>query len=106
VPDDQPVDERLVGTWVHSHEEDDSGGRVFRREGFPFPRSRGRVRVTLDTGGVLTQVGPGPDDRTRSVPGSWALHEGRQLTLRPEGHSEQTYVVELVEPDRLVLRPG
>jgi hypothetical protein len=56
---------------VHSHEEDDGDRVVLRRPDRPFPPARGRVRLTLQPGGEIEAVKPGPDDRPVAATGAW-----------------------------------
>jgi len=93
----------LVGEWVHSHEEDQPGREVFRRRGYAFPPARGRRALDLAAGGELREAAPGPDDRTRRVTGSWDVRDGR-LTVRVDGRAPEEFLVDTVEPQRLVLR--
>jgi hypothetical protein len=94
----------LAGGWTHSHEEDQGGLQVFRRPSHPFPRSRGRTSYELRPGGALGGSAPGPDDRHVATSGSWRL-QGDRLTVAPEGASPQTFEVQSLEPDRLVVKP-
>ncbi len=55
--------QNLVGTWMHSFEEDTDSEQVYRRDSYPFPPSR-RPRDTLDFGaGQMMTAMPGPDDK-------------------------------------------
>jgi hypothetical protein len=56
---------------VHSHEEDDGDRVVLRRPDHPFPPARGRVRLTLQPGGEIEALKPGPDDRPVAAAGAW-----------------------------------
>jgi hypothetical protein len=98
------IDEsRLAQAWVHSHEEDTASTTVYRPAGFPFPPSRGRKGFQLHPGGNMTARNPGPTDQTVTAVGTWKL-AGRQLELSPQDGGAQTLCIELVEPDRLVVR--
>ncbi len=52
--------EALLGEWVHSHEEDEPGRKVYRRSGYPFPPARGRDAVELKADDTAVVRGPGP----------------------------------------------
>ena len=56
---------------MHSHEEDDGDRVVLRRPDHPFPPARGRVRLTLQPGGEIEALKPGPDDRPVAAAGAW-----------------------------------
>lgn len=71
---DQMDHEKLVGRWVHSHEEDDGNRVVYRAPGYTFPPSRGRSAFTLEGNGVARIHHPGPVDRGDSVSGRWILN--------------------------------
>ena len=96
----------LAKTWVHSHEEDKGGAQVFRPANFSFPPSRvGRVKLGLEANGSLIKSIPGPDDRSTAQPaGSWKVH-GKKLILQEQGGTSKEYVIESVDPDKLLLRP-
>lgn len=53
----------IAGRWVHVHEEDGPGYRMFRRAGSPLPPSRGRVELDIAPDLTARRVGPGADDR-------------------------------------------
>ena len=99
-------EEKLLGNWIHSHEEDTRGEMVFRPSTYSFPLSRGRRSLELAPGGKLTEGGPGPTDRTQQAQGNWSL-AGDRLTVATPGASPQTYVVTHADRGKLVLRdPG
>ena len=71
--------ERLIGSWVHSHEEDTATEQVFRRADYAFPPSRGRKIWSYGATGRSGSAGPGqptPPKRSRD----WAL-EGSNLMI-------------------------
>lgn len=75
------IDERrLVGRWVHSHEEGEGDRVIFRTSDFSFPPSRGRIAMILEPNGVAKIEYPGPDDRHATASGRWVL-EGTVLTI-------------------------
>ena len=49
--------ERLIGSWVHSHEEDTATEQVFRRAHYAFPPSRGREALELRSDGTAAVHG-------------------------------------------------
>jgi hypothetical protein len=95
----------LAKSWVHSHEEDKEGVQVFRPASYPFPPARGRDALRLDADGSLMKSIPGPDDRTSTQPaGCWKVR-GKKLILEQQGGTSKEYVIERVDPDKLLLRP-
>jgi hypothetical protein len=96
--------ELLVGSWVHSHEEDTADERVYRSRDHPLPPSRGRETLELHGDGTLTMHGPGPTDAPLESTGTWTL-DGSDLLLRDGGGSERTTAILRVDADRLVVRP-
>ena len=92
----------VAQAWVHSHEEDTATTTVYRPANFPFPPSRGRKGFHLNPSGTMTGRNPGPTDQTVTSVGQWSL-SGGQLELSPDGESTQVLLLDLVEPDRLVV---
>lgn len=95
---------RLLGRWVHSHEEDAESGLVFRSPEHPFPPSRGREAWELRADGTLGIRRPGAADVPEEIEGTWAL-EGAELVLYEEGAAERRLTVVEAGEGRLVLRP-
>ena len=95
----------LFGRWTHSHEEDTSDSRVYRRPQYPFPPSRGRVSFELKPDGTMVEQGIGPTDRPVRREGTWELRPDGGLVLRPgDGAAERVLEVVSVTADRLVVR--
>ncbi|CAA7623318.1 hypothetical protein MTBLM5_510014 [Magnetospirillum sp. LM-5] len=97
----------LVGRWRHSHEEDLGGDRVFRREDFPFPPSRGRQGLELLAGGDLVADEIAATDGTDQVAGRWWLDPDGRLWLEIAGRRTRMQSLDLgeLEQGRLVLHP-
>jgi hypothetical protein len=83
---------------VHSHEEDDGNRVVLRRPDRPFPPARGRVRLTLQPGGEIEALKPGPDDRPVAAAGAWT-----PTTITAEALGGELDV-ESADADTLVLK--
>jgi hypothetical protein len=95
----------LVGHWMHSHEEDVAGARVFRRADYPFPRSRGRVGFEFAADGKFVEIGIGATDRPTRTPGHWVLDpDGCRIILKV-GHGAPARELRILslEADKLVL---
>jgi len=73
----------ILGTWIHSHEEDTSEAQVYRHPSYPFPPARGRRGFELREGGEATLAGIAPTDGSRQATARWTL-EGREITIEPE----------------------
>jgi hypothetical protein len=71
----------LIGTWIHSWEEDTAETIVFRPADFPFGPSRGRDGYEFQTGGILVYHGSGPADEPLTFVGEWGWHSGDLIHL-------------------------
>lgn len=99
--------EDLVGTWIHSHEEDDpsdSTRQVYRPVGWDFKTpSRERLRLELKKGGHCSFRGYGEADGYKTSEVNWAL-EGDVLVIRSGDSPIKRWQVEDMGPDGLHLR--
>ena len=98
--------DQLVGTWLHSHEEDTPTERVYRRSDFDFAPSRGRDGYEFRADRTGEYIGIAPQDGATRTTQKWRLRAGSQpgivLTF-PDGQQRVLSLVSL-EEDRLVLR--
>lgn len=81
-----PVSETLlsgcvIGSWIHSWEEDTAETVVFRPADYPFGPSRGRDGYEFQTGGILIYHGFGPADEPLTSVGEWGWHAGNLIHL-------------------------
>lgn len=77
---------------------------VFRRQDYPFPRSRGRISFELKADGTYVECSPGPVDLPEESRGVWAL-DGARLVLGAAGdRSGHAWEIVSVEPDLLVVK--
>ena len=84
--------------WVHSHEEDTEGERVFRPASFAFPPSRGRSAFELRADGSFAESAPGPTDRPEETEGGrWKLEGDRDmhLVIADPAQPTRTMIVEV-----------
>lgn len=95
------VPDELLGHWVHSHEEDSGGERVYRPADYDFPPARGRRGFELRPGGELVLYGPGATDRPEAATGRWSVSGSGRVKLG----GEEVAIVS-ASSDRLVLRPS
>jgi hypothetical protein len=91
--------------WVHSHEEDNSSGMVFRPSTYNFPRSRGRNGFQLHSDGTAQTSGPGPGDAVETQSANWKIGSGGELNLTDSSSQKAVkYQVVSADPDRLVVK--
>jgi hypothetical protein len=77
----------ILGRWVHAHERDDSGAKVFVSAVESLPPSRGRQRLEFLPDGTFVEGQPGADDRTTVASGTYRL-DGKRLFLLRANSSE------------------
>jgi hypothetical protein len=95
------MNERLVGRWLHSHEESSGSRIVFHPPSYPFPPARGRRGITLEKGGAAQAEFPGPTDKTQKAAGSWSI-SGNKIRLNAAPWNGE-YEIESADPNSLVL---
>jgi hypothetical protein len=100
----EELSSKLVGHWVHSHEEDTGDQMVFRPATYTFPRSRGRQEFKLQQGGELQSTHPGPTDKRESSVGKWSVEPGEILQIEPGGAQALRLPIVSVDNDKLVVR--
>jgi hypothetical protein len=96
--------QKLVGKWLHSHEEDTPDTMVFRPVTHSFPPSRGRRGFELRPDGTMVDQAIAPDDRRSSRQGTWQLTGNNQLQLQPVDAGSSTMQVVQATQDKLVVR--
>src|SRR5262245_15746710 len=94
--------DQLVGSWVHSHEEDKGDRVMYRPTSFAFPPSRGRTAMTLEKDGRAKFDRPGPVDRPVGSSGRWILKDNFLRMLGPDW--SMVFEIIDVDPHELVLR--
>jgi hypothetical protein len=94
--------ECLLGEWLHSHEEDEPGRKVFRRSGYPFPPARGRFAVELRADDTAVVLSPGPTDVPEETSGRWTL-ERETIRLDAGGEARVMEVISC-DDERLEVR--
>jgi len=101
-----PQEGQLIGTWLHSHEEDTSTERIYRRLDYPFPRSRGRAGYEFRANGSCTYLGIAAIDGTEKQPCTWQLNAGArtEIILTFPGARRDVLTVVTLESDRLVIK--
>jgi hypothetical protein len=94
------------GQWVHSGEEDTADAKVYRPEGYPLPRSRGRAGFEIREDGTFVSHRIAATDGIAHATGRWRPEgPGRIRATFPSGAAPPV-VLHLVESaaDRLVVR--
>ena len=94
--------DKLIGEWVHSHEESLEKEKVFRPSTYDFPLSRGRDKIHLKKNNALIFSTSGPDDRPVNYEGEWLVSDNR-LTLHYNG-KQLTYKIVDVSTSILKLQ--
>jgi hypothetical protein len=95
----------LCRRWVHSHEEDTAGQRVFRPADYAFPPSRGRLSFELAADGTARVRRPGSSDRAVGTTGHWSLEGDRlELDTPRDATRRRVYAVVSSSPEKLVVR--
>jgi len=100
------VEQRLVGTWRHSHEEDTATQSVYRPESFDFPPTRGRTGYEFRSGHSCTYVGISPRDGAAKESCTWQLRGGArpEIVLTFPGGRPKVLPLVSVDGERLVIR--
>jgi hypothetical protein len=100
------IEQRLLGTWRHSREEDTISESVYRPDSYDFPPARGRTGYEFKTDHSCSYLGISPRDGTARAPGRWEIRGGPEpeivLTF-PDGREEVLVLVSL-DSERLVIR--
>jgi len=86
----------LIGTWLHSHEEDTATERIYRRSDFEFPPSRGRRGYEFQSDHSCISIGIAARDGATKEACKWQLHKATEsiivLTF-PDGHQNMLQIV-------------
>ena len=101
---DGPHPEELIGSWVHSHEEDTEAVRVYRPASFDFPPARGREGFEIKEGGECIYHGIAPADGSTSEPASWSWEGDNTLIIRPKAEGAENMVMEVVSVNEEMLK--
>ena len=96
---------KLVGHWVHSHEEDTDTEMVFRPANFAFPRSRGRISFELKADGSMVDHGIGAGDAATETRGTWSQPSTGVLAFIHGTEKKPARKLKIIraEHDRLVM---
>jgi hypothetical protein len=100
------VEQRLVGTWLHSHEEDTDDQLVYRPKDFDFPPARGRRGYEFLPDHTCNTIGISPRDGAAKTSCTWQLLGGpsREIVLTFPGGRQEKLPLLSVDRQRLVVR--
>jgi hypothetical protein len=93
----------LLGHWVHAHERDTAGAKVYVNAAEPLPPSRGRQHLSFRPDGTFIEGMPGPDDRPAQASGSFRFSGGVLTLQRADGSQPVVYEV-IVDSEKACLR--
>lgn len=99
----QDPNQFLLQSWMHSHEEDNEQGEVYRLSSYDFPPSRGRDGYEFKADGLLISMGPGATDRPESQKGKWEILSDGSLKLNSGGSESNIFKLVSLEKNKLVL---
>ncbi|HAA10859.1 MAG TPA: hypothetical protein DCE41_03840 [Cytophagales bacterium] len=71
----------LIGKWVHVFEEDSSGEKQYRSEGYPVGPARFREQITFEKEGEVTMLQLAPNDAHEFVTGQWEWQADNRLKI-------------------------
>jgi hypothetical protein len=106
VPVPTGAEKRIVGTWLHSHEEDTDTQLVYRPDDFDFPPARGRRGYEFRSDHSCNSIGISPRDGQAKTPCTWQLHERprREIVLTFADGRKEVLAIESVDEARLIVR--
>ena len=90
----------IVGDWVHAHERDVDGGRVFVPSNEKLPPSRGRQRLIFRSDGSFVENGAGPNDRMVEAEGMYQFDGAKLVLHRTVGGARTVYEARLDAPGK------
>lgn len=96
----------LVGSWLHSHEEDTESALVYRPMDYDFPPARGRRGYEFQADGSCNVIGISPRDGAARTSCAWKLRGGARpeiVITYSDGRAESVPVVS-VDGERLLVR--
>ena len=95
-----------IGEWFHSHEEDVGNRMIFRKSGFDFPLSRGRIGFRLEKGGSAETISIGSDDRPVKAGAHWHVQGAKEIIIDGDEFSGllTNSTLTLSDTDKIVLQ--
>ncbi len=98
--------DQVIGTWLHSHEEDSATERVYRRSGFDFPPSRGRDGYEFRPDRSATYIGIAARDGAAPNACKWRVRTGArpEIVLTFPNGQQRVLQVTSVDQERLLIK--
>lgn len=98
------LEECLIGTWIHSHEEDTPDVRVYRPADYPFPPARGRDGFEFRPDGELVYLGIARADGTEESNGRWTVEASNRVRIEVQSERIEPFTLEVVSCDGEMLK--
>jgi hypothetical protein len=92
----------LFQKWVHSHEEDKPGIKVYRGSAYDFPPSRGREGFRLKKNGTVIWSAIAATDGNKNVKGTWNRKGNNLLEIRLAGGEK--FQMEILSAEKDILK--
>ncbi len=102
------ITKEIIGTWLHSHEEDGATEAVYRPGDYDFPPARGRRGYEFRSDHTCSSIGIAARDGSIRTSCTWKVTKGAEpavVLTYADGREEVLRLVS-VDADRLVLRKG
>jgi hypothetical protein len=96
--------ECILGHWIHSHEEDTESATIYRRSGYTFPPSRGRLGLEFQPDGRLIYHGIRGGDGTEHLPGRWKLERPNQIRIEVESAQVAPFTLQVLSCANDILK--
>ena len=93
-----------INHWMHAHEEDVGGVKVYRQKDYKFPPSRGRTGFELKASGECTYYDIAPADGIKAVPGKWQIEGKDRIVLNFTDAKRQPLTLQVVSCDGKVMK--
>ena len=94
----------LFRLWIHSHEEDSEGVKVYRPSDYKFPPSRGRNGFEIKVNGEFIYYGIAPTDGSKKFIGYWQEKSNHQIDVYMEERTIRPYRIYIFSCDESILR--
>ncbi len=100
------IPDQIFRRWVHSFEEDEQGGRMYRPVDYPFPPARGRAGIEFRPDGTFIEWAIGPTDAPRGIRGRWRAVDDQNVNVTFESEANPPRQLQIVScrADCLVMR--
>jgi hypothetical protein len=97
--------ECIYNHWIHSHEEDFQGKKVYRPSTFNFPPSRGRQGFEIKINGEFVQYIIGRSDRQEKLIGNYKFldHNILSISLSDQKQQKISFQLKILSCDENML---